>query len=88
MGVTAYRIELRPSAAKALSKCDPALRARIRGVIELLAQDPRPPAARKLKGRPAYRIRTGDYRVIYTIDDGVLLVVVIALGHRREIYKT
>jgi mRNA interferase RelE/StbE len=53
----------------------------------MLAQDPRPPASRPLRGRPGYRLRVGDYRIIYTIDDGVLLIVVIAIGHRRDVYE-
>lgn len=81
-----YRIELRPAAIKALRKIDRKDQDRIRGVIRLLADDPRPPAARALQGRPAFRVRVGDYRVIYTIDDGVLLVVVVTLGHRRDVY--
>lgn len=59
---------------------------RIRGAIELLAVDPRPPASRRLGGRPAYRVRVGDYRILYTVEDGVLLVVVFRLGHRRDVY--
>lgn len=46
---------------------------RLQGAIALLARDPRPPASRPLRGRPAFRVRVGDYRVIYTIDDDVLL---------------
>jgi mRNA interferase RelE/StbE len=84
--VTPYRIELRPAAAKALRKLDPAIRLRIQGAIALLADDPRPPASRPLRGRPGYRVRVGDYRIIYTIADDVLLIVVVALGHRREVY--
>lgn len=82
-----YRIELRPAAARALRKLDPAQRHRIQGAIALLAMDPRPPASRPLRVRPAWRVRVGDYRVIYTIEDDVLLVVVVTLGHRREVYK-
>jgi mRNA interferase RelE/StbE len=84
--VKSYRIELRPAAAGALRKLDPAIRLRIRGAIALLADDPRPPASRPLRGRPGYRVRVGDYRIIYTIADDVLLIVVVALGHRREDY--
>jgi mRNA interferase RelE/StbE len=82
----AYRVELRPAAARALRKLDPDIQPRIRGVIALLAEDPRPPASRPLRGRPSFRVRVGDYRIIYTIADDVLLVVVITLGHRREVY--
>ena len=81
-----YRIELRPAAVRALRKLAPPIRRRVQGAIALLAHDPRPPAARALKGRPGLRVRVGDYRIIYTIHDDVLLIVVVALGHRREIY--
>jgi mRNA interferase RelE/StbE len=84
--VSEYRIELRPAALRALSKLDPPVRRRLQGAIALLAQKPRPPAARALKGRPGLRVRIGDYRVIYTVHDDVLLVVVVTLGHRREVY--
>lgn len=85
--MSAYRVELRPAAARALRKLDPPVRGRIQGAIALLAQDPRPPAARALQGRPGLRVRVGDYRITYTVQDDVLLVVVVALGHRREIYE-
>lgn len=82
-----YRIELRPAALRALRKLDPQIRGRVQGAIALLAEDPRPPNARKLKGRDAYRARVGNYRIIYTIEDNVLLVVVVTLGHRRDVYE-
>jgi mRNA interferase RelE/StbE len=85
--VSIYRIEVRPAAARALRKLDPQIRPRIQGAIALLAQDPRPPASRALRGRPGYRVRVGDYRIIYTVADEVLLVVVVALGHRRDVYE-
>jgi len=70
-----------------LRKLDRDVQLRIRGAIALLAQDPRPPTARALRGRPGCRVRVGDYRIIYTVDDDVLVVVVVALGHRRDIYR-
>lgn len=82
-----YRVELRPAAARALRKLDPTTQPRIQGAIALLAEDPRPPASRPLRGRPGYRVRVGDYRIIYTIADDLLLVVVVTLGHRRDIYN-
>jgi mRNA interferase RelE/StbE len=85
--VSTYRVEVRPAAVRALGKLDPQVRGRIQGAIALLAQDPRPPAARALQGRPGLRVRVGDYRIIYTVQDDVLLVVVVTLGHRREIYE-
>jgi mRNA interferase RelE/StbE len=85
--VSAYRIELRPAAVRALRKLDPQVRHRILGAIALLAQDPRPPGARALQGRSGLRVRVGDYRIIYTVEDDVLLVVVVRLGHRRDVYE-
>ena len=85
--MTAYRIELRPAAVRSLRKLDGGIAKRIQGAIALLATDPRPPNSRKLRGRDAYRVRVGDYRIIYTIQDDVLLVVVVLLGHRRDIYE-
>lgn len=82
-----YRVEVRPAAARQLRKIDPTQRDRIRGAITLLSEDPRPPAAKPLRGRPAWRVRVGDYRIIYTIHDDVLLIVVVTLGHRREVYR-
>lgn len=82
-----YKVEVRPAAVRALRKLDPQLRPRIEGVIALLAEDPRPPASRPLTGRPGYRVRVGDYRVIYTVRDDVLLIVVVTLGHRRDVYR-
>lgn len=84
--MSAYRIELRPAAVRALRKLDSQVRRRVQGAIALLAQDPRPPGARALQGRPGLRVRVGDYRIIYTVQDDVLLVVVVRLGHRRDVY--
>jgi mRNA interferase RelE/StbE len=81
-----YRIQLRPAAVKALRRIDPQDRPRIQGAIALLGENPRPPGARALQGRDALRVRVGNYRIIYTVDDGVLLVVVVTLGHRKDVY--
>jgi mRNA interferase RelE/StbE len=85
--VSNYRIEFRPAALRELRKVDRAIQPRIHGAIALLGNDPRPPASRQLRGRDGYRLRVGDYRIIYTIDDGVLLIVVVTIGHRREVYQ-
>ncbi len=83
-----YRIELSPAAARQLRKLDAPARRRIQAVVELLAQEPRPAGAKKLVGGDGeWRVRTGDYRVIYEVRDGVLLVLVLAVGHRRDIYR-
>lgn len=82
-----YDIDFRPAALRELRKIDRSTQPRIRGAIALLAQDPRPPASRPLRGRDGYRLRVGDYRIIYTIENGVLLIVVVTNGHRREVYQ-
>lgn len=82
----AYEIELRPAAVRALKRIDRQDQRRIRGAIALLAVNPRPPGTKALKGRAGYRIRVGNYRIIYSIDDGMLLVVVVTLGHRSHVY--
>ncbi|MFK3672328.1 type II toxin-antitoxin system RelE/ParE family toxin [Leifsonia aquatica] len=81
-----YLIEVLPAAARAIKKLPPEARARVGAAIELLADQPRPPAAKKLTGRPEWRVRTGDYRVLYRIEDERLTVVVVHAGHRREVY--
>ncbi|MDO5629300.1 MAG: type II toxin-antitoxin system RelE/ParE family toxin [Mobilicoccus sp.] len=83
-----YRIELSPAATRQLRKLDPSARRRVQAAIELLAQEPRPSGAKKLAGGAGeWRVRTGDYRIVYEVHDGVLLILVLAVGHRREIYR-
>jgi mRNA interferase RelE/StbE len=83
-----YTVSLSPAAARQLRKFDPDIRRRIQAAIELLADNPRPPAATRLVGGAGeWRVRTGDYRVIYEIHDGELLVLVLRMAHRREIYE-
>lgn len=83
-----YRIELSHAAARQLRKLESSARRRVQAAIELLAEEPRPPGAKKLVGGAGeWRARTGDYRIVYEIDDGVLLILVLAVGHRREIYR-
>ncbi|MBA3309384.1 MAG: type II toxin-antitoxin system RelE/ParE family toxin [Nocardioidaceae bacterium] len=83
-----YRVTLAPAAARQLRKLDPPIRRRIQATFELLADDPRPPAATRLVGGSGeWRVRTGSYRVVYEIDDDVLLILVLAVGHRREVCR-
>lgn len=82
-----YKIEFRPAAVRALRKLDPQVQRRVRGAVALLAENPRPPASMPLTGRPGWRLRVGDYRILYTIKDDLLLIVVVGLGHRREVYR-
>lgn len=83
-----YAIEVAPAAARQLRKLDAEARRRIQAAIELLAEDPRPASARQLVGGDGeWRVRTGDYRVIYEVHDQVLVILVVAVGHRRDIYR-
>lgn len=83
-----YRVELSTAAVRHLRKLDPQARRRVQGAIELLATEPRPPGTKKLVGGDGeLRVRTGDYRIVYEIHDDVLLVLVLAVGHRRDIYR-
>ena len=84
-----YSVSIAPAAQRQLRKFDPPVRRRIQAVIDLLALDPRPPKAIQLVGGSGeWRVRTGDYRIIYEIHDEQLLVLVLRLGHRREIYES
>ena len=83
-----YEVALAPAAARQLRKFDPQVRRRVQAAIELLATEPRPPAATQLVGGAGeWRVRTGDYRIVYEIEDERLLVLVLSAGHRREIYQ-
>lgn len=83
-----YHVEIARDALRALAKLDKLVRRRVQAAIDSLGAQPRPPGVIALQGlRGAYRIRAGGYRVVYTVDDGQLVVLVIDLGHRREIYR-
>ncbi|HEY5229597.1 MAG TPA: type II toxin-antitoxin system RelE/ParE family toxin [Galbitalea sp.] len=83
-----YVVQLSPVAARELGKFDPPVRRRLQAAIELLADNPRPPAATQLVGGSGeWRVRTGDYRVLYEIHDDVLLILVLRVGHRGEVYR-
>ncbi len=83
-----YRIEVTRDALRALAKLDKPVRRRVQVAIDGLGENPRPSGVIALQGlRGAYRLRVGNYRVIYTIDDNRLVVLVVDLGHRREIYR-
>ena len=82
-----HRVLVLPAARKGIRRIAREDRPRIRGAIALLAFDPRPPASRRLKGREGFRIRIGDYRILYQIQDEVLLVVVVTVGHRSSVYR-
>jgi len=85
--VASYRVFIKPSAAKELEGVPLRDRRRLVARIGRLASDPRPGGCEKLTGAERYRIRLGAWRVLYTIEDDVVRVVVVRIGHRREVYR-
>ena len=84
----AYQIEVKPSAVEALAKIPQPHRNRIARKIGHLGNNPRPRGAVKLEGKPAfYRVRVGEYRILYDIQDQRLLVLVVRIGNRRDVYR-
>jgi mRNA interferase RelE/StbE len=83
-----WSVTLTPAAARQLRKVDPQVRRRLLAAIVLLASEPRPPAAVRLVGGAGeWRVPTGDYRIVYEIHDERLVVLVIRIAHRREVYR-
>jgi mRNA interferase RelE/StbE len=85
--VASYSLEVKRSAAKELAQLPSKDRGRVIARIQALSEDPRPVGAEKLSGQERYRVRQGDYRILYEIEDDVLRVMVVRIGHRRDIYR-
>jgi len=85
----AYTIRIKRSARKELAAIPLPQRRRIAAKSDALGENPRPQGARKLRGtqEAAYRIRVGDYRIIYLIEDDRLVVCVMSIGHRKDVYR-
>lgn len=83
-----YRVQIARRAVKALTALSRREQQRIRAAVDLLADEPRPPGCTALVGEPhTYRVRVGDYRIIYEILDDVLVIQVVRIGHRRDVYR-
>ena len=82
-----YEIQILRRAQRSLARLPERQYKRVRDAIGILADEPRPPGCRKLTGRDGWRIRIGQYRVIYEIDDAARIVTVLDIGHRREVYR-
>lgn len=82
-----YSVVLSRSERKHLERLSGETESRILARLSELENNPRPPGCKKLTNRDAWRIRVGDYRVIYEIHDKVLQVIVVTVGHRREVYR-
>jgi len=89
VGTARYTVTIIPSALRSIQSLSPSLREQIRTKIDLLAENPRPCGIKALQGgqKGYLRLRVGDYRVIYRVQDDRLLVLVVAVGHRREVYR-
>jgi len=85
--VASYSIEIKRSAAKELTELPKQDRLRVMSLIEHPAKDPRSSGSEKLSGQERYRVRQGDLRILYEIHDHVLVVMVVRIGHRREVYR-
>lgn len=84
----AYRVEIARRAVKAIARLPRGEQQRIRAAIDLLADTPRPPGCSALAGEAdTYRVRVGDYRIVYEVHDRVLLIQVVRVGHRRDVYR-
>lgn len=86
--MASFKVSVKQSVAKDLRRISKKEVARILKRIEALAVDPRPRGAEKLSGQQKYRLRQGVYRIIYEIKDEELVVVVVKVGHRRDVYKS
>jgi len=83
-----YTVQARPRVRKSLRQLDPKVRADVLAKMRALATDPRPPGTEALQGhQPWLRVRAGDYRIIYAVDDEARVVTVGAVGHRRDVYR-
>ena len=85
--MASYSLRIKPSAVKELEALPTKDRRKIIARIEGLASEPRPHGCEKLSGLEQYRVRQGDYRAVYGVDDDVRLVLVVKVGHRREVYR-
>jgi mRNA interferase RelE/StbE len=84
----AYQVEITPAAQRTIKKLSKNVQRKIIETIEKLANEPRPVGVVKLSATEnLYRVRTGDYRIIYEIQDKILLIVITKVGHRRDVYK-
>jgi mRNA interferase RelE/StbE len=85
--VASYKLLIKASAAKELEALPRKDRSRIAAKMEGLADNPHPPGSEKLSGEEKYRLRQGDYRVLYSIQDANATVTIVKIGHRRDVYR-
>lgn len=83
----AYSVGVERKAQKQIAQLTTETQNRVEVALGTLADDPRPPGCRRLQGRDGWRIRVGNYRIVYTVDDDQRTVTVLQVGHRRDIYR-
>lgn len=82
-----YKVLIKPSAVKEIERIPKKDRIRVVERIQGLAHNPRPPGCEKLSDQDRYRVRQGDYRIVFSIDDGAGTVLIVMVAHRREVYR-
>ncbi len=82
-----YTVLIRKKVVKQLNKMPKGVADKLKIKILALEDEPRPKYSKKLKGRDAYRIKSGIYRIIYEIEDNIFTVIIIAIGHRKDVYR-
>ena len=83
----AYSVGVERRAQKQIARLSRVMQDRVETALQALAEEPRPPDCRRLTNRGGWRIRVGDYRVIYEVDDDQLTVTILLIGHRRDVYR-
>jgi mRNA interferase RelE/StbE len=83
----AYSVGVERRAQKQIARLSTVMQDRVETALQALAEEPRPPGCRRLTNRGGWRIRVGDYRVIYEVDDDQLTVTILLIGHRRDVYR-
>ncbi len=82
-----YRVELTPAAQRDLKRVEVSVARRISQTLAALAEEPRPFGSRRLRESDLYRVRVGDYRIIYQTRDAILVVLIVRVRHRSEVYR-
>jgi len=83
-----YRVQVLPNAQRQIKALPREVQGRIARAVRVLRENPRPSSVKKLKGSDdLYRYRVGSYRIVYAVSDEVLLILVVSVGHRREVYR-
>jgi mRNA interferase RelE/StbE len=84
----AYRVEFTPRAVRDFKALDDSIRGRISRRIDSLAENPYPQGIKKIEGEDElHRLRVGDYRILYQVKGEILLVLIVGIGHRRDVYR-